>query len=154
VNWQTEATAGPGGGREEADLLLPIGEVCRQTGLTPRTVRYYEELGLLPGVRRRVGGRRAYGADELQRLRFIQRLQILGLSLAEIGQLNAVHALAGSTHAMLERLEVLLGQRLLELDLRIADLQRLREEISRYREHVVERARSAAPARRAGGRRG
>ena len=58
--------------------------MCEQTGLSARTVRYYEELGLLPGVRRRSGGRRVYGTDELERLRFIQRLKALGLSLAEI----------------------------------------------------------------------
>ena len=68
--------------------MLGIREVCDQTGLSARTVRYYEELGLLPGVRRRNGGRRVYAADELERLRFIQRLKTLGLSLAEIRELE------------------------------------------------------------------
>jgi DNA-binding transcriptional MerR regulator len=68
-------------------------------------VRYYEELELLPGVRRRAGGRRVYGDGELERLRFIQRLKTLGLSLAEIRELNAVYAIGGSTDAMLLRLD-------------------------------------------------
>ena len=45
--------------------LLGIREVCRQTGLSARTVRYWEELGLLPGVRRREAGRRVYDRLEL-----------------------------------------------------------------------------------------
>ena len=119
---------------------LSISEVCKRTGLSARTVRYYEELGLLPGVRRRAGGRRIYGADELDRLRFITRLKALGLALEEIGELNAVHAIGGSTRAMLARLDELLARRLLELDARISDLDSLRDQIRKYRDHVAERA--------------
>ena len=119
---------------------LSIREVCERSGLSARTVRYYEELGLLPGVRRRAGGRRVYGADELDRLRFITRLKALGLALEEIGELNAVHAIAGSTRAMLARLDELLARRLQELDARISDLDSLRDQIRKYRDHVSERA--------------
>ena len=124
---------------------VQIGAVCVETGLSARTVRYYEELGLLPGVRRRAGGRRVYGRDALERLRFIQRLKALGLSLAEIRELNAVHALAGSTHAMLTRLGDVLERRVVELDARIRELSALREEIQRYRDRVARRL--AAPGR-------
>ena len=117
-----------------------IGEVCRATGLSARTVRYYEELGLLPGVRRREGARRVYGEDELERLHFIQRLKTLGLSLAEIGELNAVYAIDGSTGAMLQRLDELLGRHLSGLVRRIQELGMLRDEIQKYRDHVGERA--------------
>lgn len=119
---------------------LSISEVCKRTGLSARTVRYYEELGLLPGVRRRAGGRRIYGADELDRLRFITRLKALGLALEAIGELNAVHAIGGSTRAMLGRLDQLLALRLGELDARISDLDSLRDQIRKYRDHVSERA--------------
>jgi DNA-binding transcriptional MerR regulator len=102
--------------------VYSIGEISEISGLSPRTVRYYEELALLPGVRRRAGGRRVYGEDELERLRFIQRLKTLGLSLAEIRELNAVYAIGGSTHAMLLRLDELLARHLQELDERICEL--------------------------------
>lgn len=121
-------------------LALSIREVCAKSGLTARTVRYYEELGLLPGVRRRAGSRRVYGSDELERLRFIHRLKVLGLSLEEIRELNAVHAIAGSTRAMLARLEELLARHLVELDARIGELSSLRDQIRKYRDHVAERA--------------
>ena len=119
---------------------LSIGEVCKRTGLSARTVRYYEELGLLPDVRRRAGARRVYGAAELDRLRFITRLKALGLALEEIGELNAVHAIGGSTRAMLGRLDELLARHLGELDTRITELDSLRDQIRKYRDHVAERA--------------
>lgn len=116
--------------------MLTIGEMCEKTGLSARTVRYWEELGLLPGVRRRNGGRRAYGRDELERLRFIKRLKALGLSLAEIRDLNEVHAIDGSTRALLERLDELLAQHLSDLEGRISELSALRDEMAKYRDHV------------------
>lgn len=122
---------------------LSIQEACLRTGLSPRTVRYYEELGLLPGVRRRNGGRRVYREDELERLSFIRRLKALGLSLAEIKDLNAVYAIGGSTQAMLARLDDLLGSHLADLDARIAELSALRDEMSKYREHVSSRIEEA-----------
>jgi DNA-binding transcriptional MerR regulator len=139
VSWQTEA-------RTE---LLSIAQVREQVGVSARTLRYYEELGLLPGVRRRAGGRRVYGSDELERLRFIQRLKALGLTLAEIKQLNAVYAIGGSTLALLERLDELLGRHQSELDARIGDLMALRGEIGKYRDHVRSRIDAGAPRGRA-----
>ncbi len=121
------------------EALAEIGEVCARTGLSARTVRYYEEQGLLPGVRRKSGGRRVYGADELERLRFIQRLKALGLSLAEIRGLNDVHAIEGGTGPMLQRLDQVLAYHLGELDARIAELGRLRDEIGKYRDHIASR---------------
>ena len=123
---------------------LSVGQVCAETGLSPRTLRYYEELGLLPGVRRKAGGRRIYGNDELERLRFIGRLKALGLSLAEIQDLNAVYAIGHSTRQMLESLDVLLDSHLAEIEERIKSLDRLRSEIGSYREHTRMRASELA----------
>ncbi len=119
--------------------MYSIGEISAKSGLSARTVRYYEELELLPGVRRRSGGRRVYGDHELERLRFIQRLKTLGLSLVEIRELNAVYAIGGSTHAMLLRLDELIARHLQELDERIRELSDLRDEIGRYRHHIASR---------------
>ena len=141
MSWQTgDRTRRPGAAaRAPGGETASIGEVCERLGVSARTVRYYEELGLLPGVRRRAGGRRVYGADELERLRFIQRLKALGLSLAELRELNAVHAIAGSTRAMLDRLDALLGRRLDDVVARMEELARLRDEIAKYRARVASR---------------
>jgi DNA-binding transcriptional MerR regulator len=68
--------------------LLRIQGVAAETGLTPRTIRYYEELGLLAPAARSEGAYRLYDAEDLDRLRFIRGLRDdAGFSLAEIGQL-------------------------------------------------------------------
>ena len=123
--------------------MWSIAEVCERTGLSPRTVRYYEEIGLLPDVRRRTSGRRVYGAGEIERLGFITRLKALGLSLSEIRELNAVYAIGGSTRAMLERLHALLGVHLEDVERRLASLSDLRGELQRYRGHVEARVAGA-----------
>ncbi len=127
---------------ESESGLVDIGEACRRTGVSARTVRYYEELGLLPGARRRASGRRVYGRDELERLAFIGRLKKLGLTLAEIKELNAVYSIGGSTRDMLQLLDGHLGRHLGELDSRILELVALRDDMMRYREHVGARVKS------------
>jgi len=73
---------------------LRIGEVAELTGTTPRTIRYYEEIGLLPGSVDRVQGKhRCYGQDDIDRVREIIRLRdLLGLSLEQLSQLLEVEA--------------------------------------------------------------
>ena len=71
---------------------LRIGEVAARTGLTPRTIRYYEQIGLLPVATKRAKGRhRHYDVDDLEQLELIAALRdLLGLSLEEISELVAV----------------------------------------------------------------
>jgi DNA-binding transcriptional MerR regulator len=122
-------------------------QVPARAGVSAPTHRKNQEHRQLPGVRRRAGGRRVYGPDEVERLLFIQRLKALGLSLAEIKELNAVYGIGGSTRAMLGRLEELLARHRNEIDARIAELSTLREEIDAYRERI-QRRRSGEPVER------
>jgi MerR family transcriptional regulator, repressor of the yfmOP operon len=71
-----------------APPLLRIQQVAADVGLTTRSIRYYEELGLLKPAARSEGSYRLYDEDDLERLRFIKGLRDdAGFSLAEIGQL-------------------------------------------------------------------
>ncbi len=63
---------------------LQIGELAKRAGVSVRTVRYYEELGLLPPSGRTSGGMRLYHDSDVTRLRFIRRLRALRLSLNQI----------------------------------------------------------------------
>lgn len=141
MNWRNLEAQDPNSNPEPA---FTISEIGARTGLTARTIRYYEELGLLPGVRRRAGGRRVYGHDEIERLGFIARLKALGLSLGEIKQLEAVYSIAGSTQHMLSHLDALLAHHQAELEQRVESLRGLQAEIGSYRAHVAERLRAAA----------
>src|SRR5215212_9564854 len=72
----------------EEERLLRIQEVAAETDLTTRSIRYYEEIGLLKPAGRSEGAYRLYDADDVERLRFIKGLRDdAGFSLAEIGQL-------------------------------------------------------------------
>jgi DNA-binding transcriptional MerR regulator len=70
---------------------LRIGEVAQLTGTTPRTIRYYEELGLLPAaLGREPGAHRVYEPEDVERLREVLRLkELLGVSLEELRELAA-----------------------------------------------------------------
>lgn len=140
MNWQI---VDPQSAELDPERPLTISEVGVQTGLTARTIRYYEEVGLLPGVRRRAGGRRVYGTDEVERLGFIARLKALGLALGEIKDLNAVYAIGGSTHDMLRHLDQLLSRHASDLEERVRALEGLQGEIRSYRAHVAERLGAA-----------
>ena len=72
--------------------LLKIGEVAAGTGLPVKTIRYYDEIGLLaPTVERSDSGYRLFNEAVMNRLAFIKRAQSLGLSLSEIQELLSVH---------------------------------------------------------------
>ena len=113
----------------------PIGHLARQAGVSTRTVRYYEEIGLLNTARRFAGGRRVFDADALERLRFIGRLKRLGFSLAEISHLNEVFSMHRDDHptkAMLQALDTHLHNHLQTVDEQIAELETLREDLQSY----------------------
>ncbi|MEB3231124.1 MAG: heavy metal-responsive transcriptional regulator [Leptolyngbyaceae bacterium] len=74
------------------DARLKIGQVADQSGLPVKTIRYYEEIGLLsPNVERSESGYRLFAPEVLNRLAFIKRAQSLGLSLNEISDILVVH---------------------------------------------------------------
>ncbi len=69
---------------------LRIGELAAELGLNPKTIRYYEQIGLLPAPPRTASGYRLYGAEDVERLRFIGKAKAIGLSLEEIGEILAL----------------------------------------------------------------
>jgi len=116
-----------------------IGELAQRVGLTERTIRYYEELGLLDSVKRLEGGQRLYTEDDVRRLRFVQKLKMLGLSLQEMLELERLYRRHRSNREVLPRLVELLDAHLATTDLRINELAALRDEVRSYREHVARR---------------
>lgn len=73
-----------------ATPLLQIGEVAEQVGLSLRTVRYYEEVGLVTPSARSEGGFRLYSDEDVSRLALVKRMKPLGLTLEEMGELVAL----------------------------------------------------------------
>ena len=109
---------------------MRIGEVARASGTTSKTLRYYEEVGLLPAADRTPAGYRDYGAEVLDRLDFIRRGQAAGLTLAQIGQILDVR---DGGQAPCEHVRNLLETRLANLDEQIQQLLVMRETIAQLR---------------------
>jgi DNA-binding transcriptional MerR regulator len=105
---------------------LRVGELAEAVGVKADTVRYYERAGLLPAPARTSSGYRAYDASAVDRMKFIQGAQRLGLRLADIQQLLAIRD-TGSCPC--EPAEHLLLRRLAELDAEMARLAALRAEM-------------------------
>ena len=120
-----------------------IGELAAKVGLTERTIRYYEERGLLESVKRLEGGQRVYTDDDLRRLKFIQKLKVLGLSLAEMQELETLYGRHHTNDKVLPRLIELLDAHLTTVSERLRELAALRHEIRSYRQHVTKRLAEA-----------
>jgi len=116
-----------------------IGELAAKVGVTERTIRYYEERGLLESVKRLDGGQRVYTDDDVRRLKFIQKLKVLGLSLAEMQELETLYGRHHTNAKVLPRLIELLDSHLATVSERLGELAALRDEIRSYRHHVMKR---------------
>jgi len=75
---------------QEQSLIL-IGELKKRSSIPVKTLRYYEDLGLIHAVKRTEGGFRLFSVDVLSRLVFIKRSQALGFSLQEIKEILQIH---------------------------------------------------------------
>lgn len=109
--------------QEDAKL---IGTVARESGIPIKTIRYYEELGLLKTVGRTEGGFRLFSADVFTRLNFIKRAQHLGMSLSEIHEFLEVH---DQGDLPCERVQQALKDKLSDIDRQIQQLQILKQEL-------------------------
>ncbi len=111
--------------------LLTTGEMARRSGNTLRTVRFYEEEGILHPVRRTEGGHRLFDQRELERLTLVTDMRTAGLSLDEIKHLLEVKQ-RGSLGCESARLATeMLGRRIEELRGKLAVLSRLQEDLTR-----------------------
>jgi DNA-binding transcriptional MerR regulator len=118
------------------DKVISIGTLAQKLEMSQRTIRYYEEIGLLNSIKRIEGGRRVYTDVDLRRLKLIKRLKIMGMTLSEMQELEAMWIIEKSNEKVLKRLLELLENHLKRLDDRIADLDILRHEITEYQERI------------------
>jgi DNA-binding transcriptional MerR regulator len=113
-----------------------IGELANLLGLSPRTIRYYEEIGLLNSVKRVEGGKRFYTDKDFQRLKFITRLKDLGLTLSEMLELEDIYKIHRTNRKVLPRLLELLDTHAIKIDERINSLNKLRADILSYQDKI------------------
>lgn len=106
---------------------MKIGEVADQSGVSTKTIRFYESIGVLPQPERSANGYRAYSDDTVDRLRFVRDAQATGLTLTEIASIIELRDHGAQT---CEHVTLLLERHLAELDQHITALQRMRRQLA------------------------
>ncbi|WP_136610921.1 MerR family DNA-binding protein [Sinomonas albida] len=106
---------------------MRISEAATAAGTTAKTLRFYEDIGLLPGIGRTPAGYRDYPQEAVQRAAFIRRSRAAGLSLEQAGVLLAVHD-AGTRPC--SHVRDRLADQLQAIDARISELQALRNTLA------------------------
>ena len=106
---------------------LQIGDLARSTSTKVETIRYYEQIGLLPAPGRTSGNFRSYAPDHLRRLSFIRRARDLGFTLDEVRELLS---LSDQKRRSCEAVDDIARQHLADVDRKIGDLRALRNELA------------------------
>lgn len=114
---------------------LRIGELAAQFGLNPKTIRYYEEINLLPEPRRTAAGYRVYAEADRERLGFILKAKAVGLTLEEIGELLALRQCGEQPCG---HVRDLIARKLAAVDEQLHALAAFRGELLRLREVAAE----------------
>lgn len=118
---------------------VQIGELAKRLGITTRTIRYYEEIGLMGPSERLGGGTRTYTKEDILRLKFILKLKELGISLKEMQELAEhfdIHQQDFDT--ITPKLIEILDLHISKVDEKIANLSSLRNEIVDYRVRIMD----------------
>ena len=108
--------------------MLTIGNLAKRTGTKVQTIRYYEQIGLMPEPSRTEGGQRRYGATELDRLSFIRHARQLGFSLDAVRELLD---LSDHPNQPCDEADSIARRQLKQVEQRIARLEALRTELKR-----------------------
>ena len=124
---------------ETKDSMIQIGKLAKQLGITTRTIRYYEEIGLMGLANRLGGGARNYGRHDVLRLKFILKLKELGIGLKEMQELaDNFDAHNQSFDTITPKLLEILDLHIGKVDEKISRLSSLRNDIVAYRSRIRE----------------
>jgi DNA-binding transcriptional MerR regulator len=129
--------------QNEGEEITPIGELAISVGLTTRTLRYWEEVGIIESVQRADGAARGYTPYFVRRIKFIMKLKELGLTIKEMQDLYIAYGEAKQTDRMIPRLVEILDEHINMVDEKIAKLASLRKEIVEYKQKMRVKAQSS-----------
>ncbi len=111
---------------------MNIGEAAASAGVPPKTIRYYEDIGLIAPAGRSEGNYRVYSEREVHMLRFVQRARSLGFTVQDCRQLLALYRDPGRASA---DVKAMAERRIQELDRKLAELTSIRQTLAGLVEH-------------------
>lgn len=111
---------------------MNIGIVAKQSGVSAKTIRYYEEIGLIPRAIRSENGYRNYSGNDVETLRFIQRARGLGFSVKDVGNLLALWRDKNRASSDVKKFAL---ERVGEIEDRIGELKSIRQTLVRLTDH-------------------
>lgn len=114
---------------------MRIGELAAEFGLNPRTIRYYEDIGVLPRPRRTPAGYRLYDAADRERLGFIVKARVIGLTLEEIAE---VLALRRRGERPCEHVLGMLDRKITAIDDQLRTLKDVRQDLTALRQQAAQ----------------
>ena len=131
----------------KATKPVQIGELARQLGITTRTIRYYEEIGLMGETDRLGGSTRMYNKDDILRLKFILKMKAMGVSLKEIQELSEIFDINDQDFTTITpKLIAILDHHIARVDDKMAKLSSLRNDIVNYRVRIMDLLKNGKPA--------
>jgi DNA-binding transcriptional MerR regulator len=115
-----------------------IGELSRSLGITTRTLRLYEQLGLIDPPQRTEGGIRYYTKEDIRRIKFVLKVKELGLSLKQMQELAEIYRQTKMPDRIMPRLIEILDAHTDAIHRKIGKLSSLARDIAEYRKRIVE----------------
>jgi DNA-binding transcriptional MerR regulator len=115
-----------------------IGELARSLGITTRTLRLYEQLGLIDPPQRTEGGIRYYTKEDIRRIKFVLKVKELGLSLRQMQELAEIYRQTKMPDRIMPRLIEILDAHTDAIHRKIGKLSSLARDIAEYRKRIVE----------------
>jgi MerR family transcriptional regulator, repressor of the yfmOP operon len=124
--------------RLSSDEFMQISDLAKALHLTTRTIRLYEQMGLVEPPKRTEGGIRVYEKADIKRFKFVLKLKALGLSLQEMKELADIYSQEQLPEKIMPRLIQLLDSHLDNIRKRVAQLQSLEKDIAEYKKKILE----------------
>ncbi len=124
--------------RLSSDEFMQISDLAKALHITTRTIRLYEQMGLVDPPRRTEGGIRVYEKADIKRFKFVLKLKALGLSLQEMKELADIYSQEQLPEKIMPRLIELLNSHLDSIRKRISQLQSLEKDIADYKQRILD----------------
>jgi DNA-binding transcriptional MerR regulator len=117
---------------------MQISELAKALHITTRTIRLYEQMGLVEPPKRTVGGIRVYDKADITRFKFVLKLKTLGLSLQEMKELADIYSREQLPEKIMPRLIELLDSHLDNIRKRVSQLRSLETDIAKYKQKILD----------------